>query len=72
MSQGILAKRSLYEGNKEGEAKAELKKRNGGTKKTEVAAENKESGPEKSENKGGIPRTRIDSDSYGEYFVLLQ
>ncbi|XP_068754571.1 uncharacterized protein [Montipora capricornis] len=64
MSQGILAKRSLYEGNKEGEAKAELKKRNGGTKKTEVAAENKESGAEKSENKGHIPRTRIDSDSY--------
>ncbi|XP_068699292.1 uncharacterized protein [Montipora foliosa] len=64
MSQGILAKRSLYEGNKEGEAKAELKKRNGGTKKTEVVAENKESGAEKSENKGHIPRTRIDSDSY--------
>lgn len=66
-----MVKRSLYEGNKEGEVKVELKKRNGGMKKIEVVVENKELGVEKSENKGGILRIRIDFDLYGEYFVFL-
>lgn len=67
MSQGILAKKSLYEANKQSaETKSES---NGGAKKSETVVANDSSEEESTENKGYIPRTRIDSDSYSEYFV---
>ena len=70
MSQGILSKKSLYEANKQSaETKSES---NGGKKKNETVIVNDNSEEETTENKGHIPRTRTDSDSYSEYFVNFE
>ena len=78
VSQGILAKRNLYEGNQQTEVKPEqkngaskTKKENGVTSKKEVVVENKDAKAEKTESQGRIPRTRMDSDSYGKQFLKI-
>ena len=78
VSQGILAKRSLYENSQQSEAKAEtkqnatpkVKKEDEQTKKKEVIVEKKEAEKEKRENKDEIPRIRKDSESYGKEFEV--
>ncbi|XP_074627421.1 uncharacterized protein LOC141885401 isoform X5 [Acropora palmata] len=62
ISQGILSKKSLYEANKQSaETKSES---NGGVKKNETVIVKDNPEEETTENKGHIPRTRTDSDSY--------
>ena len=57
----------MYEANKQSaETKSES---NGGVKKNETVIVKDNSEEETTENKGHIPRTRTDSDSYSEYFV---
>lgn len=79
VSQGILAKKSVYENNQQNEVKAESKK-NGATKtKKENGLTNKEaavgrtdSDGEKTESKANIPRPRQDSESYGKQFSFFK
>ena len=75
VSRGILAKKNLYEGNQQSEVTPEkknaapkTKKENGVISKKQVVLEKKGAKAEKTESKGHIPRTRMDSDSYGKRF----
>ena len=75
VSRGILAKKNLYEGNQQSEVTPEKKngapkteKENGVISKKQVVVEKKDAKVEKTESKGHMPRTRMDSDSYGKQF----